>query len=324
MTCLGIDVLAEDISRPWTDGNLGIIEINAGPGVFMHLAPAIGEPVDVPGMIIRAHFPRPGRSGSRSSPATASASACATRIYERLRQLPPGSRGRHPHRATGCTSTAQYFHNNPRHDQNVRIVLRNPRLDFAVFNHSRDDLVRFGAMHQGADVVVLEDPDPAEEVLARDLLPGGVLHPGRERHRDRRAAAGARSRPGRSATGAGARTRPSRGPRARARRPPREVRLTGGLGEAMFLFKECEVFSPEPLGRKDVLLAGARVVALADDDPRAGRHRGARSSRPHGLRLIPGLVDGHVHIAGAGGEGGPATRTPEMHLARCSTAASRP
>ena len=32
--CMGIDVLAEDISKPWTEGNFGIIEINAGPGVL--------------------------------------------------------------------------------------------------------------------------------------------------------------------------------------------------------------------------------------------------------------------------------------------------
>lgn len=81
----------------------------------------------------------------------------------------------------------------------------------------------------------------------------------------------------------------------------------------MILFKECEVFSPEPLGRKDVLLAGPRVVALADDIPEpAGTE--VEVIGAHGLRLIPGLIDGHVHIAGAGGEGGPATRTPEMHL----------
>jgi beta-aspartyl-dipeptidase (metallo-type) len=30
--------------------------------------------------------------------------------------------------------------------------------------------------------------------------------------------------------------------------------------------------------------------------------------------MIPGLIDAHVHIAGAGGEGGPRTRTPEMRL----------
>ena len=32
LKCLGIDVLTEDISKPWTEENFGIIEINAGPG----------------------------------------------------------------------------------------------------------------------------------------------------------------------------------------------------------------------------------------------------------------------------------------------------
>ena len=32
----------------------------------------------------------------------------------------------------------------------------------------------------------------------------------------------------------------------------------------MILLKQCEVFAPEPLGTKDVLVAGTRVVAVAD------------------------------------------------------------
>jgi len=86
VTCLGIDVLAKDISRSWTEGDFGIIEINAGPGVFMHLAPAIGESIDVPGKIIRAHFPSPGSeripivAGNRLSP------TLAADLYQKLRQ----------------------------------------------------------------------------------------------------------------------------------------------------------------------------------------------------------------------------------------------
>ncbi len=174
VTCLGIDVLTEDISRPWTDGKLGIIEINAGPGVFMHLVPAIGEPVDVPGMIVRTHFPHPGSERIPIIAGNRLGLGLCNLIYGRLRASRPtvelGSLT-----SEGVHFNGQYFHNNPRHDQNVRIILRNPRLDFAVFNHSHDDLVRFGTMHQGADVVVLEDPDPTEETLARDLLPGGVM-----------------------------------------------------------------------------------------------------------------------------------------------------
>jgi len=174
VTCLGIDVLTEDISKPWTDGRLGIIEINAGPGVFMHLAPAIGDPVDVPGMIIRSHFPRPGSDRVPIIAGNRLGLDLCNRLYERLRASRPSVE-------LGCLTpegvhfNGEYFHKNPRHDQNVRIILRNPKLDFAVFSHAHDDLVRFGTMHQGADVVVLSDPDPTEEVLARDLLPDGTL-----------------------------------------------------------------------------------------------------------------------------------------------------
>lgn len=81
----------------------------------------------------------------------------------------------------------------------------------------------------------------------------------------------------------------------------------------MILFKDCEVLSPEALGRRDVLVAGTRVVAVAESIPEP-KGTGAVVVPCSGLRLIPGLVDAHVHFAGAGGEGGPATRTPEMTL----------
>ena len=51
--------MTDDISKSWRDGNFGIIEINAGPGVFMHLVPAYGASIDVPGKIMEAHFGRP-------------------------------------------------------------------------------------------------------------------------------------------------------------------------------------------------------------------------------------------------------------------------
>jgi len=83
----------------------------------------------------------------------------------------------------------------------------------------------------------------------------------------------------------------------------------------MILVKGCEVYSPEPLGRKDVLLAGSRIEAIADEIPEPpGLEVDVIPAA--GLRMIPGLIDGHVHIAGAGGEGGPATRTPEVMLSQ--------
>jgi hypothetical protein len=54
-------------------------------------------------------------------------------------------------------------------------MLRNPKLGFALVNHTSDDLHDYGTVHEGADVVVLEAPAEVEKTLARDLLPGGYL-----------------------------------------------------------------------------------------------------------------------------------------------------
>jgi len=81
----------------------------------------------------------------------------------------------------------------------------------------------------------------------------------------------------------------------------------------MILFKGCRVYSPAFLGEKDVLVAGGKIAAVdAGIQPAVGCETEVLDGGS--LRLLPGLIDCHVHIAGAGGEGGPATRTPEMRL----------
>ncbi len=83
----------------------------------------------------------------------------------------------------------------------------------------------------------------------------------------------------------------------------------------MILLRDIDVYAPEPLGRSDVLLAGGRVVGVAPGiTPPRGVEVDVVDGR--GLLALPGLIDGHVHIAGAGGEGGPATRTPELRLSQ--------
>lgn len=83
----------------------------------------------------------------------------------------------------------------------------------------------------------------------------------------------------------------------------------------MFVFQGCDVYGPEPLGRKDVLAAGGRFVAVAARID-ATTLPGCEVIDAAGLKMVPGLIDGHVHIAGAGGEGGPSTRTPELRLSQ--------
>lgn len=81
----------------------------------------------------------------------------------------------------------------------------------------------------------------------------------------------------------------------------------------MILIRHCEVFAPESLGKKDVLIAGKTIVAIEDNIPSEFPHI-SEIVEGEGLILSPGIIDAHVHIAGAGGEGGPASRTPELNL----------
>ncbi len=53
----GIDVVAEDISRPLEEQRGAIVEVNAGPGLHMHLMPADGKPRPVGKAIVDSLFP---------------------------------------------------------------------------------------------------------------------------------------------------------------------------------------------------------------------------------------------------------------------------
>lgn len=58
----GVDLVAEDISRPLEEQGGAIVEINAGPGLLMHLKPASGEPRPV-GRAIVDHLFAENESG---------------------------------------------------------------------------------------------------------------------------------------------------------------------------------------------------------------------------------------------------------------------
>ncbi|MDU4576727.1 MAG: amidohydrolase family protein, partial [Negativicoccus succinicivorans] len=78
------------------------------------------------------------------------------------------------------------------------------------------------------------------------------------------------------------------------------------------LLKNAHVFAPEDLGTKDILIANGVIEAIDDQLDVQGVEVEVIDCK--GMRLIPGFIDGHVHITGGGGEGGFHTRTPEMPL----------
>ena len=83
------------------------------------------------------------------------------------------------------------------------------------------------------------------------------------------------------------------------------------------IIAQAEVFNPDCIGVKDILISGEKIIAIADKfDVEIFKTLDVKVINAKGKIVIPGLIDAHVHIAGAGGEGGPSTRTPEMQLSQ--------
>jgi beta-aspartyl-dipeptidase (metallo-type) len=92
----------------------------------------------------------------------------------------------------------------------------------------------------------------------------------------------------------------------------------------MLLIHNAEVYAPRAMGPQSLLLGGGRIlwIGAKEDLPALPAALGANSTTIDldGARLIPGLIDGHVHVTGGGGEAGFRTRVPPLPLSRFSTA----
>ncbi len=82
------------------------------------------------------------------------------------------------------------------------------------------------------------------------------------------------------------------------------------------LILNAEVYAPEPLGRLNLAVCGEKVIWIGGERPPVGDALVGREVDLEGARLIPGLIDGHVHVTGGGGESGPASRVPPLGLSR--------
>lgn len=85
------------------------------------------------------------------------------------------------------------------------------------------------------------------------------------------------------------------------------------------LLRGALVYAPEPLGRRDLLLAGGKIAAIAEHLPELPSEL-VETHELEGRRVIPGLIDAHVHLIGGGGEAGPHTRVPPVALTDLSRA----
>lgn len=85
------------------------------------------------------------------------------------------------------------------------------------------------------------------------------------------------------------------------------------------LVRNAEVYQPKYEGKKDILICSSKIIKVADsiDLPACLE---AKIIDGNGFKAVPGFIDQHVHISGGGGEGGPATRTPDIKISELTTA----
>ncbi len=91
------------------------------------------------------------------------------------------------------------------------------------------------------------------------------------------------------------------------------------MAKAFFkLLKGAKVLAPQDLGVKDILIAGEKIAAIGENLT-APQGYECETVDLSGYTLLPGFIDSHVHLIGGGGEGGYATRTPEIVLSKVTT-----
>jgi beta-aspartyl-dipeptidase (metallo-type) len=86
------------------------------------------------------------------------------------------------------------------------------------------------------------------------------------------------------------------------------------VSRALLLLRNAELYDPAPRGRRHLLIAGERLVWVGRDVPKLDPMLEVEEVELGGRRVIPGLIDGHVHLTGGGGEAGPETRVPPVAL----------
>ncbi len=153
----GIDLVTSDISRPLAETGGAIVEVNAGPGLQMHIKPASGEPRPVGRAIVDHLFPE-GTDGR--IPVVGITGAAGNRLLARLVAHLLQLSGRR----TGLASTEGLYFDR----RQVRRgdctswecgtqLLMNKLVDAAVFEHGTERLANEGTAYDYCQIGIVTD-----------------------------------------------------------------------------------------------------------------------------------------------------------------------
>ncbi|MCH6565712.1 MAG: cyanophycin synthetase [Proteobacteria bacterium] len=148
----GVDFLTDDITHSYKDVGGAIVEINAGPGFRMHVAPSEGEPRDVAGKVLDMLYP-PGAPGRIPVAAVTGTNGKTTTTRMLAHILKTSGH------VVGMTSTGGIqidgrvtVKGDMTGPQSAQIVLRDPTIDFAVLETARGGILRAGLGYSECDV----------------------------------------------------------------------------------------------------------------------------------------------------------------------------
>jgi cyanophycin synthetase len=151
----GVDVIAQDISRPLEEQSGVIVEVNAAPGLRMHLEPSVGTPRPVGEAIASLLYPE-GETGRVPIVAITGVNGktTTTRLIAEII--------RHTGKTVGMTCTDGIRVGDRWIDQgdcsgpqSARMVLVNPRVEAAVLETARGGILREGLGFDRCDVAVV-------------------------------------------------------------------------------------------------------------------------------------------------------------------------
>ncbi len=148
----GVEFLTDDITYSYKDVGGAIVEVNAGPGFRMHVAPSEGEPRDVAGKVLDMLYP-PG-APARIPVAAITGTNGKTTTSRMLAHIMKSSG-----HVVGMTSTGGVqidgritVKGDMTGPQSAQIVLRDPTIDFAVLETARGGILRSGLGYSECDV----------------------------------------------------------------------------------------------------------------------------------------------------------------------------
>jgi cyanophycin synthetase len=165
----GVDVVCQDISRPLEEQHGVVVEVNAGPGLRMHLEPSAGKGRAVGEAIIDMMFATD--EDARIPIVTVTGTNGKTTTTRMIANILSSSG-----KLVGFTCTDGIYIGNRRVDtgdcsgpKSATAVLMNPRVEAAVFETARGGILREGLAFDRCDVAVVTNIGEGDHLGIADI-----------------------------------------------------------------------------------------------------------------------------------------------------------